>query len=311
MKTANPKYSFSKTELQILKEVAKGAHDFSSIESTLGVSPPLLTYNFKKLQNKGLVKATKKAYKKQVFFADFNHAMVLKDLLSVYDYVDWENLLSGLALKILFETIVKEKMEDIPKNTLWRYFKNLKACGIISPANTIAPQFNLLTQFLREYQKFFVNQLVHTISEDSVILWQKDQEFLLRATKNLQSTPKNFFKTALSMFPQYNLPLFSEFDYYFYSTSKKTLKLEDILLHTLLIEPKNVRYTTYALLLLKKAQSQINKAYLLQEASKFNLTEVIINMRQFLSNHTQPEDHSLPTWNEFIAKAEDYKVTTA
>jgi hypothetical protein len=310
VKTENPGYSFSGAELEILREIAKGKHEFSSIKTALCVSPSLLSYNMQKLQTKGLTKTTKKAYKKQVFFTDFKHAIILKNLLSSYDYVDWDKILSGKALKILFQLSSKDQINlaNIPKNTLWRHLKNLKARGIVTPTNTINPQFNLLIEFLCEYQKFLTNKLARTVSEHSIILWQEDMEFLMRTPNNIKSSLENFLKTAISVFPQYNLPLFSEFDYYFYSTKKKTLKLEDALLHTLLIEPTNVRYTTYALLLLKKTQQQINKTYLLQEASRFGLTNKLIGMFQFLDTHMQPNDHSLPTWNEFISKSKDYLV---
>jgi DNA-binding HxlR family transcriptional regulator len=311
MKTANAEYSFSETELEILEEIAKGKHEFSSVETALSVSPSLLSYNLQKLQNKGLTKTTK-TYKKQVFFTDFKHAIILKDLLSSYEYVDWDKILSGKALKILFQLLSKYQgnLPNIPKNTLWRHLKKLKARGIVTPTNTINPQFSLLIEFLREYQKFFTSKRANSVSENAIIIWQEDMEFLMRVPNEIKPSLENFFKTAISVFPQYNLPLFSEFDYYFYSTKKKMLKLEDVLLNTLLIEPANVRYTTYALLLLKKTQCQIDKTYLLQEAVRFGLTNKIINMFQFLDTHIQPNDHSLPKWNEFIEKANNYGVKT-
>jgi len=310
MKTASSEYSFSKAELKILEEIAKGKHDLSSIETTLSVSPSLLSYNLQKLQTKGLARTVKKNNKKQVFIADFKHAIVLRDLILTYDYVDWDNILSGKALRILFELLENNKnLATAPKSTLWRYRRNLKARGIITPTNAINPQFNLLIEFLREYQKFFANKLARTFSENSAILWQKDMEFLIRVPNDTKPSMPNFFKTALSVFPQYDLPLISEFDYYFYSTNKKTLKLEDVLLHTLLIEPTNVRYKTYALLLLKKTCQQIDKTYLLQAANRFGLANEITKLFQFLDTHVQPKDHSLPTWEEFITKAKDYLVT--
>ena len=71
MKTASPEYSFNKAELEILEEIAKGKHEFSSIETALSISPSLLSYNLQKLQTKGIAKTAKKTYKKQAFFTDF------------------------------------------------------------------------------------------------------------------------------------------------------------------------------------------------------------------------------------------------
>jgi hypothetical protein len=134
-------------------------------------------------------------------------------------------------------------------------------------------------------------------------------EFLIRVPKNAEPPSENFHQTATSIFHQYDLPLFSEFDIYFYSTKKKNIKPEDAILHTLLMEPNNVRYTTYALLLLKKTEQQIDKTYLLQEAETLGLKQQITDMIHFLKNRTQQKDQALPTWSEFITKAKDYKVT--
>jgi len=310
MKTVSLDYSFSKPELQILKELSKGKHELSSIEDALSIKPSLLSYNLKKLQNKGLIKTTKQTYKKQAYFNDSKHAALFRDLLSFYDYIDWENILSGKAIEILFQTLTKSgKTLYIPKNTRWRHLKNLKARGIITQRNTINPRFSLLIQFLNEYQKFYADKLARTISDNSVMLWQEDLEFLIRVPKNAKPPSENFHQTATSIFHQYDLPLFSEFDIYFYSSNKKTIKPEDAILHTLLIEPNNARYTTYALLLLKKTEQQIDKTYLLQEAETLGLKQQITDMLQFLKNHTQQKDQALPTWNEFITKANEYKVT--
>jgi DNA-binding PadR family transcriptional regulator len=313
MKPVSPEYAFSKPELQILKELAKGKHELSSLKEALSIKPSLLSYNLKKLQNKGLIKTTEQAYKKQAYFNDSKHASLVRDLLLFYDYIDWQNILTGKTIEILFQTLTTsgKTLAHIPKNTRWRHLKNLKARGIITQKEkeyTINPRFSILIEFLNEYQKFFANKLAHTLSDNSVILWQEDMEFLARAPKNSKPPPDSFRKTATSIFHEYDLPLFSEFDIYLYSTNKKTIRPEDAILHTLLIESNNIRYTTYALLLLKKTEQKIDKTYLLQDAERLGLKNQITSMLQFLKTHTQPKDQALPTWNEFVAKARDYNI---
>jgi hypothetical protein len=220
--------------------------------------------------------------------------------------------LTGKTIEILFQTLTTsgKALAKFPRNTRWRHLKNLKARGIIAhdkKGYNINPRFSVLINFLNEYQKFFANKLAHTISDNSVILWQEDMEFLVRAPKNAKPPSKSFHKTATSIFHEYDLPLFSEFDIYFYSTTKETIRPEDAVLHTLLIEPNNVRYTTYALLLLKKTARKIDKSFLLQEAERLSLKNHIISMLQFLTTHEKTSE-TLPTWNEFMEKARDYKV---
>lgn len=310
MKTANTNYSFSKKELQILEEIAKGNYALSSIQAALSVTPSLLSYNLNKLQDKGLVKTSKKINRKQLNFNDLKHAALLRDLLLIYDHVDWDNILSGKAIDILLHTlgISEKRIMNIPKNTRWRYMKKLKTRGLITQKGTIGPQFRLLSEFLKEYQTFFANKLAKTISENSIILWQQGMEFLIRPPKSEKPPLKNFFKTSTSLFPQHDLPLLTEFDIYLYSTTKKSIKPEDAILHTLLVGPDNVRYTTYALLLLKKTEKQIDKAYLLQEAERYGFKKQMNGMLRFLETHIRLEGQPLPTWEEFAVKAEDYGV---
>jgi DNA-binding HxlR family transcriptional regulator len=311
MKTPTGEYSFNRAELKILKEIARGNYELSSIQTRLSIKPSLLTYTLKKLQTKGIVKFTHIGTKKQAYFSDIKHATLLKDLLSIYDHVDWENVLNGKSIEILFQTLSASKESlNVPRNTRWRHGKNFKSRGIITQEGKINPQFRGLSEFLKEYQSFFAKKIASTLSDNALILWQQDMEFLLRTQQNTRQAAENFHKTATSKFSEYGLPLFSEFDIYFYSTNKKTIRPEDIILHTLLIEPNNVRYTTYALLLLKKVKKQIDLTYLQKEAERLGLKNQITAMLQFLETHIHPEGQSLPSWEEFVIKAEDYGVMT-
>ena len=313
MKTAASEYTFSKAELSILKEIAKGNHELVSIKKSLPITPQLLSYNLKKLERKGLIKTTQHAFRKQAYFSDSKHATLLADLLLVHNHIDWENVLSGKAIDILLQTLngSKNHTNTVPKNTRWRHLKNLKTRGIITQNGTINPRFKTLSDFLGEYQKFFLRKLAATVSRDAVILWQKNEEFLMRAPVTVQRVPKDFLKTATSAFQQYDLPLFSESEIYLYSKDKRDIRPEDAILHTLLIESNSTRYTTYALLLLKKIENHLDTAYLLSEAQRLGISNQVDSMLQFLKTHKRSNDSTLPTWNEFVEKAKDYNVVVA
>jgi len=313
MKKKLDDYTFSKSEIRILKELASGIHSLSDIRKTLLIKPPRLSHNLKKLLKKGIIKTTKKGYRKYAFFNDSKHASLFRDLLLIYDYVDWENLLSGSAIEILFQILNKSErnLKDFSKATLWRYLRNLKAHGILKPDDhgyVISLRFSILADFLTEYQRFLVATAVKSVSESAVILWQKDLECLLRVPKHVDFHQENFFKTATSCFHDLGIPLISDFDIYFYSKSKNRIRIEDIILHTLLIEPNNVRYALYGLLLLKKFWNKIDKKYLLKESQKYNLNPQLNGMLRFLKTRKPQKDVALPSWEEFAAKAKEYRV---
>lgn len=313
MRHTDQVYAFSKPELQILRELTKGKQSLPEIKTSLLLKPALLSYNLKKLQIKGLIQTTEQGNRKYAYFSETKHASLLRDLLVAHDFMDWENILTGKAIDILFQTLNANEgnLSGFSNATLWRYLKDLKARGIIAETQKryqISPRFQVLIDFLKEYQQYFANKISKTLSEKAVILWQEDMEFLVRVPKSAKTPSEDFLKTATSIFPQHGLPLFSEFDIYFYSKNKRAIKPEDAILHTLLVEPGDVRYTTYALLLLKKTQKEIEKKYLLTEAEKFGLKNHVIGMFDFLETHRRLEGQPLPSWNEFVAKANDYAV---
>ncbi len=313
MRCTDSEYAFSKSELQILRELSKGKQSLPEIRKSLLLKPALLSYNLKKLQKKVLIQTTEEGNRKYACFSETSHAELLRDLLIRFDHVDWENILTGKTIDILFQALSAKEgnLSGFSNATLWRYLKELRGRGIIGETQKryqINSRFQVLIDFLKEYQRYFVNKISKTLSVKTVILWQEGMEFLVRAPKAAKPICEDFHKTATSIFAQYDLPLFSEFDIYFYSTSRRSIKPEDAILHTLLVEPGNVRYTTYALLLLKKTQKEIDKTYLLKEAESFGLKNQIVGMLEFLETHRRPEGQSLPTWNEFITKANDYAV---
>jgi hypothetical protein len=249
----------------------------------------------------------------QVYFDNSKHASLFRELLLIHDHIKWENILPNSAIEILFQALNNSEisLRNFSKTTFWRHTKNLKAHGILESNKnhySINPRFSILKELLTEYQRFLINTLVKSVSEHAVILWQKDFECLIRTSKNSDVLKKNFFKTATSRLHNFGIPILSDSDICFYSKNKQTIQVEDIILHTLLIDRNNVRYTLYGLLLLKKKQKKINKKYLLKEAQKLNLSLQINAMLQFLKTHGKRRDLTLPTWEEFITKAKEYKV---
>lgn len=313
MKHSAPQYAFNKTEIQLLRELAKGKQSLLQIKKLLQIKPAFLSRNLKKLQQKGIIQTTAEGNRKTAYFSETKHASLLRDLLLSYDFMDWENILSGKSIEILLRTLDDGDLSSFSGATLWRYLKELKARGIITETQkgyTINTRFPILADFLKEYERYFVTKISKTLSENSVILWQRDMEFLVRVPNSTEAPSGDFHKTATSLFANYDLPLFSEFDVYFYSTTKESIKPEDAVLHTLLIEPGNVRYSTYTLLLIKKTEEQIDKTYLLREAQHFGLENQVKGMFEFLETHIRPEGQPLPTWNDFAEKARDYGVKT-
>ena len=83
MQTAHAEYAFSKSEIRILRELAKGRRSLSEIEKSLSLKPALVSYNLKKLLNKGLILTIREGNRKYAYFNDSKHALLLRDLLTL------------------------------------------------------------------------------------------------------------------------------------------------------------------------------------------------------------------------------------
>jgi len=306
-------YTFNKLEIQISRQLAKGNHSLSNIRKNLLIEPSLLSYNLKKLLQKEIINIIGRGPNKRINFDSSKHASLFRELLLIYDHIKWENILPNLAIEILFQASNNSEISyrNFSKTTFWRHTRNLKAHGILESNNnhySINPRFSILKEFLIEYQRFLINTLVKSVSERAVILWQKDFECLIRTPKSLVVPKKNFFRTATSRLHDFGIPILSDFDIYFYSKNKDTIQIEDIILHTLLIDRDNVRYVLYSLLLLKKKWKRIDEEHLLREAQKLDLGLQVNAMLQFLRTYGRRKGLTLPSWEEFIAKAKEYEV---
>ena len=316
-------YTFSKQEIEILKQIANGNNALTQIREKLSMTPSLLSHYLKKLEGKYLIKTQHESSfdrsisssRKSIVFQNTKHSLILKELLTRYSHIKWESVLRGSGIDVLFQilndsTNIKENISAV---TFWRYSRNFMALGIIVDTYEklqINERFSLLKDFLIEYQKFIINSITSSITDKVTMLWQKDFECLIRVPKTTQVTEKGFTKTATSRFQDFGIQLTSDFDVYFYSKRRTAIILEDVILHTLLIEKRNVRYVTYSLLLLKKEQKRVNKEYLLTEATWYDLNLEVTAMLEFLRTRGTRTGTEFPTWNEFANKLKEYQMET-
>ena len=321
MKTRANDYSFSELEITIAKEIASGSNSLAQIRKRLAITPNLLSYYLKKLENKRIItiKRTQQLDKKEilnsrkaVFFQYTKHASLFKDLLMQYSHIKWEKILSGLGIDVLFRIATEPNAtESISQTTFWRYLRSFTSTGIATcnyGSCQINSRFSLLRQFLVEYQTFIIERIVDLASSKAVVLWHKGFECLIRVPKTEHVCYQGFVKTATSRLGDYGIQLFSDYDFYFYSKSGKPSILEDIILHTLLIERGNIRYTTYSLLLLRQQLNVINKDYLLKRAVWYDLSLQINAMLEFIETKGIRTLVGLPTWAEFESKMKEYET---
>ena len=322
MKTKANEYTFSEEEVRIAREIVSGNHGLAQIREKLAIKPNLLSYYLKKLENKCIItiERTQEFHEKEpsnsrkaVFFQYTKHASLFRDLLIEYSHMKWEKILSGLGIDVLFQITTEPNATGlISKTTFWRYFRYLGSTGIATcnfeSHCQINSRFSLLRQFLFEYQTFIIKRLIDSVSNKAIVIWQKDFECLVRVPKSEHINYPGFTKTATSRTEDFGIKFFSDYDFYSYTKLIKPLRVEDIILHTLLIERGNIRYTTYSLLLLRQQLKAIDKGYLLKRAMWYELSSQINAMLEFIKTRGKRTLAGLPTWAEYESKMKEYQI---
>lgn len=313
MNAKQRQFMFTESEIKALREISRDKATISKLHNQLSMSQSGASVLVKRLLKKSMVSTKRVGMKKYVQVNDSKHAILAKELLQTYSHIPWENLLSDSSLLVLFE-ILNDKtyeLEDrLSKRTVLRHLNRLAEHGIIKESRggyMVNPRYDPLIDFLEEYQSYILREITGSIVEDGVILWQKDLECLIR-TPSPVIKRDNLFKTGISRFADFGIQLITNYDYYFYSEKKKKIQKEDIVLHALLAERDSVRNITYCLLFIKKFEQELDKRYLLIEAENFNIRELVERMLGFLRDKERGPDEMLPSWPEFVEKAEEYGV---
>ena len=306
MKKTLAPYEFSKTELQILKELTRSSSSISELAKHIGKSQPTATASVESLQAKGFVTTKRTGMRKIVGFSQARHAQLLREIILTYPHLPWESILANSQILPLLklEGVVPASVSKI---TEWRAARNLMAHGIIitEPEGVkVNPRFDKISEFIRELLSFINSRLAAQVSENAAIVWASGSQFIIRVATGTTITDKRFKPTATTALAAYGITLISDVEYYFFSPSGSTPRPEDIVLHTILID--GVTNVTYALILMAKVKT--NADYLLASAEKLGLRRQVEGMLRFLTSHKPQPNAVLPKWNEFAESARDYGV---
>lgn len=299
-------YEFSRTELQAFSELAQSPTSISQLAKQIRKSQPTVTEIVERLREKGLVTVERLGMRKLVRVGQAKHAQLLREIIIAYPHVPWQSLLafSQIYPLLRFEGAAPA---TVSRTTDWRALRNLMAHGIIineEKGVTINPKFRKLAEFIQEFLTFVNIKSATRLSENAVIVWASGSQFIVRVAAGTRVLDKRFQPTATTALPRYGIRLISDVRYYFFSPRDGALRAEDVALHTLLID--GLTNITYALVLLAKIK--VDRNYLLNRGKMVGLYEQIEAMLRFLDTHRPQSSAALPTWDEFVEKAQEYGV---
>ncbi len=309
-------FKLTTTEIRALRAIGQGnEQSIGRISEATDILYPVMSRAISSLSKKGFLRVSRRGLTRQVSLSDAKHAQLFKRLLSEFSHMNFEKILTGSSMEVLSHItdapLKRKEIEEqscLTAKTVKVALKRLKEFGVVFVKEgftyVLNRRFSLLGEFVEEFRRYYNQRLAEDFSADSVIIWQVGKEFLIktRSSKEYES----FFLTGISAFHQYGIKLFlPDYDYYFHSPYKTKLGVEDILLHAIIADPNGTRTILSALLLWKK-NDRMNVKYLLEEAKKYRVDDVVYALIDYLNSEGRTKPGYFPTWAEYLAKAEEY-----
>ena len=310
------KMKLTTNEIKILREVAKsGGSRIADISISLDIYQQSLSRTLKSLKKKGFIETEKGGISKYLSFSETKHSTLFRTLLLEFTHIKFENFFAGSSLEILYHLSRSPLSRgeivlctELSEKTIQTKLKTLRGFGIVFSERgfyRLNERFELLKVFLLEFRRYLNLKTAQKFAKDVIILWQEDDEFLIK-TSELKEL-KNFFLTSITAFHRYGVQLFlPEYYYYFYSERRKKLKLEDVILHALLLDHTDTRVIMSVLLLWKKQKVDLD--YLTNESNKYRLSATLDDLIKYRKTRGESRPNHFPTWNEYEVKAKEYRL---
>ncbi|MGI0006936.1 MAG: MarR family transcriptional regulator [Nitrosotalea sp.] len=303
------------TEIKCLTMIIeKGTPHLSDLRRQSNSPPSVLSRVISSLEENGFIKTVKEGLSKTVTLSESKHALLFRDMVLESRHMPYDKILSGSSLEVLstINSLNPKSRKDIQENSnvsepsVARTLKKLKQLGLVQKKESmyiISSRLQMLKDFVNESRHYTNQQISRKFSNDAVIIWERNDEFIIESSK--ESEQDHFLLTGPSLFGKFSIPLIMQVSYYFYSTHYKNVRLEDALVHSLLI-PYSQRNMLAVLLVVKKNEKIIKTKYLLEQSKKYKITHMVEAILDYLHTEGMREEEYLPSWRDFKSKALEY-----
>ena len=310
-------FSFSRGEISAQRVISNHRNlSVRDLSILMRKSESSVSQIVKRLETKGIVESERKGMKKIVNTSDRNYAITLSEMIKNEPNIPWERILSNSNIAVLMSKIEgEETYEDgLSSISKWRAMNNLSTYGFhYNPYEKRVIGNRYLISFLKEYSEHVsLKHLIQNIPEEAIIIWRNGFSCLFKIKSNSTNgkikLPDSTIPTAITASPHYGIQYITGDSYYFYEPRLDRLSLEDVILHTLLIDPDSQTYNTYAVLLALKNRNKIDFDLLLAKSRKYDLMEKTTNLIEYLKSNGKMRKWPLPKPEELQEQADLYGV---
>jgi DNA-binding MarR family transcriptional regulator len=238
-------------EVSVLRSIRPGGVPRKDIATALHVSSPELSRLVKSLESKGLISVRKEGVSHKVAFSEMRHASRLRRVLDEYGHMRLEKVLSLASLRIITSVAASPgstrseiiSSSGVSARTLQKTLGELRALGMLRVDGrgiySISDRFSPFADFAREFRSYANQKAALEFSSDSVIVWERGGEFLVRTKRGREDA--GFRETAFSAFEDYGVPLLQDWHYHYHPCGDWRRTADEVLLQSLLISPLSTR----------------------------------------------------------------------
>jgi DNA-binding MarR family transcriptional regulator len=303
------------SELKCLGAIARmGTAPASEIATTIHMARPNVSRAMVTLEDKGFVKTEKKGLSTIVSLSDTKHAALWRKISLEFAHMRLDRLLAGASLEVLstVSCLTLGNRKEIADNSLVsvpsvaKVLERLKEVGILQRTTAgfgVSPRFETLREFVIEFRHYLNQRIAQDFASDAVIIWECNHEFIIESKRT--QTNHGFQLTGPSSFPRFGIPLLLAKSYFFYSPLRRKLRIEDIVLHSLVSRTPSM---LPLLLVWKKNERRISLQYSERQAEKYKATSRLKDIIAYFTTNGSQRPEGFPSWDEFVQRAQEYGI---
>ena len=323
-------FKFTISELQTISHI-DDSPTMSELAIRIGVTKGYISRIVASLAQKGFVDISTNGISKNVILTNNPHAVKLKNILHMRNYMPLPELMHGSGIQIMaiistgkadFARLLDES--NLSEATLRRNIKKFKSYAMLVFRNKKYefPQDLMdIRDFVKDYCSYFDISELRKISPQGRFITSHGFEFLFTLDNKIvrENSPsgqinshsmvtkhilqENVKPTGLSAISG-TIPLILAENHYFYSS--RTLSNEEIAVHAIVVDPQNKRNLTYVILYILKAK--IDKNRFITISDQYNITDISKSILDMLDTWKQPEETFMPSPSYIKQKATEYNI---
>lgn len=305
-------YRLTPREVSVLISIRERSRTMKSIAQNLDIPRPELTRLVRSLRTKGLVVVERQGMSSSVSISDQKHASRLRRIFDEFSHMKLEKILSLTSFDVLSALAAYPGLSrsdimsssDISARSLHTALKNLRGLGVVRArtrgAYEISDRFEPFVEFVREYDDYSNRQKAKDFCRDAMVVWQRGRKFIIRT--KCESENNEFRLTAFSAFGHYGVSLFLGWQYYYHPVGRWRRTVDEVLLQSMLLRPRDVRENTAILMLWYKNNLSRNLGQLREGASRYDLQNDLETIASYFRDPERNRPPVFPKMDELEEK---------